>query len=197
MSLIVSGKNIDLGSLRGHAENRIGSAIAKYFNGGFSGQVIVERDGRAFKAECTVRLDSGIVLHTEGKSQEALASFDLAAERIEKRLRRYKRRLRDYPHGRANGEADIASDAATMAYVIAAPNEDEEEPHGDSPAIIAEEPTDLPTLTAAAAVMQLDLSGVPVLMFRNAGHGGLNAVYRRKDGNFGWLDPTLPRNGKH
>jgi len=196
MSLIISGKNIDLGSLRGHAENRIGAVIAKYFNGGYSGQVIVERDGRAFKAECTVRLDSGIVLHSEGTSPEPVASFDLAAERIEKRLRRYKRRLRDYPHNRANGDG-AATESGTTSYVIAAPGEDEEEASGDSPTIIAEETTRLPTLTAAAAVMMLDLSGAPVLMFRNAGHGGLNAVYRREDGNFGWIDPALPGNGTH
>lgn len=100
MALQISGKHIDLGdALRGRAEERIRGAVEKYFNGGYEGQVTLEREGSGYKSECTIHLDSGIVLHAEGTAQDAPASFDLAAERIEKRLRRYKRRREGSRHG--------------------------------------------------------------------------------------------------
>jgi ribosomal subunit interface protein len=99
MVLQISGKKIDLGaSLRTRAESRIREAVEKYFNGGFDGQVTLEREGPGFRSECTIRLDSGVVLHAEGVAQDAPTSFELAAERIEKRLRRYKRRRTDGRH---------------------------------------------------------------------------------------------------
>jgi ribosomal subunit interface protein len=99
MALQISGKHVDLGpALRGHAEDRIRGAVEKYFNGGYDGQVTLEREGSGFKSECTIHLDSGIVLHAEGVAQDAPTSFDLAAERIEKRLRRYKRRRAESRH---------------------------------------------------------------------------------------------------
>ena len=97
MSLRISGKNLDIGAaLRSHVEERIGEALRKYFDGGYDGHVTLEREGSGFKTDCTVHLDTGVVLQAEGRAQDPHHSFDLAAEHIEKRLRRYKRRLREH-----------------------------------------------------------------------------------------------------
>lgn len=189
MSLRISGKNIDIGdAFRAHADERLGEALAKYFDGGFNGHVTLERDGPGFRSECVIHLDTGMMLRAEGKAQDPHQSFDKAAERIEKRLRRYKGKLKDH-HAAKRGEA---APAATT-YVIAAPDEDTEAVVEDSPAIIAEETTDLATLTVGGAVMAMDLAEAPVFVFRHAVHGGINVVYRRRDGHIGWIDPSLTR----
>jgi len=99
MGLRISGKSVDIGdAFRAHVETRVGEAVAKYFDGGFSGHVTVEREGSGFATDCAIHLDTGIVLQAEGRAQEVRESFDVAAERIEKRLRRYKRRLKEHHH---------------------------------------------------------------------------------------------------
>jgi ribosomal subunit interface protein len=186
MSLRISGKNLDVGdALRSHVDARIGDAVKKYFDGGFTGHVTLEREGSGFKSDCSVHLDTGIVLQADGRAQDAHASFDRAAERIEKRLRRYKSRLKEH-HPARRGDTIPAA-----AYVLAAPEEDEEVGADYSPVIIAEEATRLDTLSVGGAVMAMDLADLPVVVFRHAGHGGINVVYRRKDGNIGWVDPTV------
>jgi ribosomal subunit interface protein len=192
MALRISGKTLDVGdALRSHIDERIESAVGKYFDGGHSGHVVLEREGPGFKAECTVHLDTGVVLQAEGKAQEARAAFELAADRIDKRLRRYKRRLKDHSHP-APPAADLLE---ATDRVFAAPAEDEEVGPDYSPVTIAEETTSLMTLSVSTAVVTLDMSDRPVLVFRNAGHGGINVVYRRADGNIGWIDPALPDSG--
>lgn len=184
MSLRISGKNLDIGdAFRTHVETRIGDAVAKYFDGGFSGLVTLERDGPGFKTDCTIHLDTGTVLRVEGRAQEAHASLDRAAEHFEKRMRRFKRRLKEHP--RRSETIPAAS------YVIAALDEEAEIEPDYNPTIIAEETTILETMTVGSAVIAMDLSGAPVVVFRNAGHGGMNVVYRRSDGHIGWIDPTL------
>ncbi|WP_421725214.1 ribosome hibernation-promoting factor, HPF/YfiA family [Bauldia sp.] len=184
MALQISGRNVNIGNaLREQAENRIGDALHKYFDGGFTGHLTVEREGSGFKTDCTVHLDTGIVLQAHGQSQDVHQSFDIAADRIEKRLRRYKRRLKEH-HKKAPAEA-------ATRYVIAAPDDEEEVAADYSPAIIAEETTNLETMTVSGAVMSMDLTESPVLIFRNAAHGGVNVVYRRPDGHIGWVDPSL------
>jgi len=131
-----------------------------------------------------------MVLRAEGRAQEAHQSLDKAAERIEKRLRRYKGKLKDHRATRR-----VAAEPAA-SYVIAAPDEDSEAVVEDSPAIIAEETTNLETLTVGGAVMAMDLSDASVLVFRHAGHGGINVVYRRRDGHIGWIDPSLANKDK-
>src|ERR1700692_431506 len=134
MSFRVSGKNIDIGdALRGRVGARVAEAMAKYFDGGYSGHVTVGKDGFGFRTECAVHLDSGVTLHTEGMAADAYASVDQAALRIEKRLRRYKRRLK----GRAApGVVDGAGSADVQSYIIAAPDRDSEEEITDfNPAI--------------------------------------------------------------
>lgn len=184
MGLRISGKSIDIGdAFRGHAEARIGDALGKYFDGGFNGHVTVSRDGSGYRTDCAVHLDTGIVLQAEGTAQEVYQSFDMAAERIEKRLRRYKGRLKDHHKGRGDSEA-------ATEYVIAATDESEDAPAEGEPVVIAEESTNLLTMTVSGAVMAMDLTDAPFVFFRNAGHGGVNVVYRRRDGNIGWLDPS-------
>jgi len=184
MSLRISGKNLDIGeALRGHISGRIGEAVAKYFDGGFAGHVVVEREGPGFRSEAAIHLDTGIVLQAEGRDTDPTRSFDVAAERIEKRLRRYKRRLREH---HKKGEATPAT-----SYVLAAPDQEREAAQDDIPTIIAEEATSLATMTVGGAVMAMDLADLPVVVFRHAGHGGVNVVYRRADGHIGWIDPAL------
>ena len=188
MPFRVSGKNIAIGdALRGRVNRRIAEATAKYFDGGYSGHVTIGKDGFGFRTECVVHLDSGIVLEAEAIAGDAYSSADQAAERIEKRLRRYKGRLKD--HARADGQ--LAENAlAAQSYVIAAPDEDTDEEITDFNAvIIAESTTALKRMSVSDAVMQLDMTGTAVVVFRHAGHGRVNLVYRRADGHIGWIDP--------
>ena len=192
MPFRVSGKNLDVGDvLRGRVNARIAQAVDKYFDGGYSGHVTVAREGFGFRTECAIHLDSKVTLHAEGHAADAYASADQAALRVEKRLRRYHRRLKDHHPERLDGRGAV--DAAS--YVIAAPeHESDAELDGFTPVIIAESTTRLKQMSVSDAVMELDMTGAPVLVFRHAAHGGINVVYRRADGHFGWIDPaaTLP-----
>ena len=187
MSFRISGKNIDVGdALRDRIGDRIAEAMDKYFDGGYSGHVTLSRDGFGFRTECAIHLDSKITLEAEGMAPDPYASADQAALRIEKRLRRYHRRLKDHRLDRRDDRASI--DAAS--YIIAAPEPDSEaEFDGFTPVIIAESTTKLKQLSVSDAVTELDMTGAPVLVFRHAKHGGVNIVYRRVDGHFGWIDP--------
>jgi ribosomal subunit interface protein len=187
MPFRVSGKNLDLGdALRDRIRDRIAEAMGKYFDGGYSGHVTVTRDGFGFRTECAIHLDSKITLHADGMAADAYASADQAALRIEKRLRRYHRRLKDH-----RNERNAAAEAAAASYVIAAPEHDSEaDVEGFTPAIIAESTTALKRLSVSDAVTELDMTGAPIIVFRHAAHGGINVVYRRGDGHFGWIDPS-------
>ena len=187
MSFRISGQNLDVGAaLRDRIGARIAEAMSKYFDGGYSGHLTLARDGFGFRAECAIHLDSKITLHAEGMAPDAYASADQAALRIEKRLRRYHRRLKDH---RAEHAAERAAIDAT-SYVIAAPEADEEPTiDGFTPVIIAESTTRLRQLSVSDAVAELDMTGAPVVVFHHAKHGRINVVYRRADGHFGWIDP--------
>jgi ribosomal subunit interface protein len=187
MSFRVSGQNLDVGdALRERVSGRIAETVSKYFDGGYSGHATLSRDGFGFRTECAIHLDSRITLHAEGMAPDAYASADQAALRIEKRLRRYHRRLKDHRPERSDGWASV--DAAS--YIIAAPEHDNEaDMDAFTPVIIAESTTTLKQLSVSDAVTELDLTGAPVLVFRHAAHGGINIVYRRADGHFGWIDP--------
>jgi len=192
MPFRVSGKNLDVGdALRERVNARIAQAMDKYFDGGYSGHVTVAREGFGFRTECAIHLDSKVTLHAEGHAADAYASADQAALRVEKRLRRYHRRLKDHHPERLDGRGAV--DAAS--YVIAAPeHESDAELDGFTPVIIAESTTRLKQMSVSDAVMELDMTGAPVLVFRHAAHGGISVVYRRADGHFGWIDPaaTVP-----
>jgi len=190
MSFRVSGKNIDIGEvLRARINERVVEATSKYFDGGFSGHVTVGKEGFGFRTECVIHLDSGIVLEADALAADAYASANQAAERIEKRLRRYKRRLKDH-QVRVDGHVVEGTAITAPSYVIATPAHDSDEDAGEfNPVIIAETTTALKRLSVSEAVMELDLTGVAVIVFRHAGHGRVNLVYRRPDGHIGWIDP--------
>jgi ribosomal subunit interface protein len=186
MSVRVSGKHMEIGeSFRQRIEDNIGLAVTKYFDGGYSGQVTVEKSGPRFAADCKLHLDTGVVLHAAGQANDPQASFDAAAERIEKRLRRYKRKLKDH-------HANAASSGlpGEIAYTVmdAVPDEDDEVPENYAPTIVAESSRQVKTMSVATAVMALDMTDEPVLLFRSPGNKDLNIVYRRHDGNIGWID---------
>jgi ribosomal subunit interface protein len=189
MTLRVSGKNMDVGeSLRGKAQAHMDAVVKKYFDGGYEGHLTLEPEGIGFNAVCNIHLDTGAVLQSEAYGGDAVSAYEILSETIEKRLRRYNRKLRSHRVHRANGSGDTGEPA--QSYVLAAP--DEEELDVDfSPTVIAETTSNLRRMSVGEAVMQLDLSQADVVMFRHAGHGGLNVVYRRADGNIGWIDPAL------
>ena len=185
MELRISGKQIDVGdALRTHVSDRLEAGIVKYFDQSVDGQVYFAREGGDFKCDANIHLSSGISLQAGGQAGDAYGAFDMAAERLEKRLRRYKRRLKD--HHNNNKEALPAT--AVTSYVIQASN-DSEEPSDLQPVIVAEDMTQIKIMSAGEAVMQMDLADKPVLLFRTVTDGAINVVYRRPDGNIGWIDP--------
>uniref|UniRef100_A0A9E8CSM0 Ribosome hibernation promoting factor n=1 Tax=Bosea sp. NBC_00436 TaxID=2969620 RepID=A0A9E8CSM0_9HYPH len=189
MSLRISGKNLDVGeALRGQAEERVAAAVSKYYEGGYQGHVTVDKDGTAFRTDGVLHLSSGITLEASATAHDPYASLDKMAERIEKRLRRYKRRLKD-----RSGSNGRDAGIEIPSYVIAAPDDDIEDfdgvATGDNPVIVAESTKSLHVRTVGDAVAELDLTGTPVVVFRHAGNGRMNIVYRRRDGNIGWIDP--------
>ena len=201
MPFRVSGKNIDIGeALRVRVNARIAEAMGKYFDGGYSGHATVGKEGFGFRTECVVHLDSGIMLHTEALAADAYASADQAAIRLEKRLRRYKRRLKHHHADRADGNASEAVPSVDAAsYVIAAPeHETDEDTAAFDAVIIAESTTTLKRFSVSEAVLELDMTGTPVVVFRHAEHGRINLVYRRADGHIGWIDPpAIGGSGSH
>ena len=183
MNIQVNGKQIDVGqALTTHVHERLEGGVERYFDRASAAAVTFSRDGGNYRADCHVHLDFGPSLRTHAVAGDIYQSFDQAVDRLERRLRRYKRRLTDHRHKVKEPPLPVAS------YVIAAEGEDDEEPSGDAPVIVAEQATEIPTLTVGDAVMHLDLSELNVLVFRNRAHLGVNVVYRRADGHIGWID---------
>lgn len=189
MALRVSGKNMDVGdALRGKAEDHFSTVVGKYFDGGYDGHLTLTPDGIGFRADCVVHLDSGATLQASAQGGDATSAYEVMALNIEKRLRRYNRKLKQ--HRRGGG-----TDEVTAQYtVFGAPDEFDELDEDYAPPVVAETTKNLRQMSVEEAVMELDLSGQNVVMFRHAGHGGLNVVYRRADGNIGWVDPALGAN---
>jgi ribosomal subunit interface protein len=189
MDLRVSGKNFSIGeAMRNHVSDRIQAAVQKYFDGSVSGHVIVDHEGSGYRSDCTLHLASGITLQAEGRAIEPYASFDQAADRLEKRLRRYKRRLKDH-HG-SGGHVETPAREVFSSYVLESPEEEILDEAGFNPVVVAEKTSTLRRLSVSNAVLDLDMTGAPVLVFRNAGSERVNIVYRRSDGNIGWIDPA-------
>lgn len=188
MTLRVSGKNMDVGdALRSKAVQHFDNVVAKYFDGGYEGHLTLEHEGPGFRAVCRIHLDTGIVLQSNAYGGDAVSAFEIMAQHIAKRLRRYNRRLRTH-----RGKQE--ENGAATAYVLQAADEEEELADDYSPPVIAETTSNLRRMTVGEAVMELDLLQEDVVVFRHAGHGGLNVVYRRADGNIGWIDPSLGAN---
>ena len=197
MQVQVTGKHVDVGeALRSRVSAELSSSIGKYFDrDGGGADVVVSREGHAFKVDCAVTLASGRQLTTQGLGGDAHLAFDAAIAKMQKRIRRYKNRLTDH-HPQA-----LARQAETAAYyVLQAPDDgpdgvdsdpdlEGQEPGFPEPMVIAETETKIELMTVSMAVMELDVSESQTIVFRNAAHGGLSVVYRRPDGNIGWIDP--------
>ena len=191
MTLRVSGKNLAIGeSLREHVLTKVAAVIGRYFDGQVTGHVVISPEASWFRSDCSLHLSSGMNLQAEGKAQEPYASFDQAADRIERRLRRYNKRLKER-HASAEEGLEAADATRTMvaSYTIEAPDDEAEESQDYSPVIVAEGSAVLKSLSVASAVAELDLTGAPVVVFKHAGSARLNVVYRRGDGAIGWIDP--------
>jgi len=195
MQLTVTGKQVDIGeALRRQVEASLDAIFGKYFGTAIEAHVVVSKEAHLTCAEISIRVGrGGIVVNAHAAASEAYAAFDAAAERVAKQLRRYKRRLRDH-HARTR-EPLTAERAIDYVLAPVEDSEDEEsatvEDSGGAPTVIAEMSTELPHLTVGEAAMRMDLADAPVLLFRNRSHGELNLVYRRPDGNIGWIDPEL------
>jgi ribosomal subunit interface protein len=193
MTLRISGKSISVGeALRDRVSERTDEVLRKYFDGNYSGHITLSKDGFGFRTDCSLHLDSGVTLEAESNATDAYASADAALIMIEKRLRRYKSRLKDRSARKAHAAAAALSEFDGLAldapsYVIEAPAEDDELT-GYNPVIIAEA-TSLKRLSVSEAVMELDLTGAACLVFQHGSSGRVNIIYRRSDGNIGWVDP--------
>jgi ribosomal subunit interface protein len=193
MNLTVNGKGIDVGdALRTHVAGSLDRVCEKYFSNPIEAAATFSRQSHRFAVQMSVHVGRGILLQAEADGADAYAAFDAAVETIAKRLRRHKRRLRDIHRQ--------PTDSYAARQFVLAPDSDDtsagepaaEANGGDSaPMIIAEMEADIPTLTVGEAVMRLDLAETQAMMFHNRAHGGLNMVYRRGDGNIGWVDPAL------
>jgi ribosomal subunit interface protein len=190
MLITVTGKQMDVGdSLRGHVDAVTRAIVEKYFGRAIEAHVVFYHEGHLISSDVSVHAGRGLLVQCHGASEDAYAAFDSAADRLDKRLRRYKRRLRNH-HKSAREVGDGASEATD--YVLApADDETANDSASDQPLVIAEMRTSIPRLSVSEAVMRLDLADLPVLLFRNSARGALNLIYRRRDGNVGWIDPDL------
>ena len=187
MNISVNGKQTQVGdALRGRIQESLEQVADKYFGRAMDATVTLSREGTAFRIDISAHVARGLTVEAHGTAHDAHAAFDVARERVEKRLRRHKRRLKD--HNRENGSR---ARVEVPQFVLAGePVEEEGQDDREwSPAIVAELPTTIETLSLEDAVMRLDLGDMTALMFHNAGHGGLNTIYRRPDGSIGWIDP--------
>lgn len=193
MQLSVQGKQIDVGdSLRTHVEEKLNEVNAKYFNRAIDSTVQFSREGHGFfKSHISIRIGKNIMVMSDAVENDIYMAFDVASAKVAKQLRRYKNRLRN--HHRKQEETPETEILKARDYVLAMEGdkaEDAPEPdHEDSPLIVAEMTSEIETLSVSEAVMRMDLAHQPAILFRNAKHGGLNLVYRRNDGNVGWVDP--------
>jgi len=202
MQVQVTGKHVDVGdALRSRVADELSNSIGKYFDRGGGADVVVSREGHSFKVDCAVTLASGQQLTTHGLGGDAYMAVGAAIAKMETRVRRYKRRLKDHHH------QALAKQQETAAYFVLQPTDfEEDEDEGldgievdgvfPEPMVIAETETPVRTMTVSMAVMQLDLTEAQAIVFRNAAHGGLSVVYRRADGNIGWIDPERTSNGE-
>ncbi len=187
----ISGKQIDVGNaLQTHVTDGLGAVMEKYAQRPTDAAVVFSRDAHNFVCEATVHLSTGLTAAAKAQAGEIYAAFEACRDKMEKQLRRYKRRLKDHHRERPQP----VEFGGGSSYVLAASEGDEDaEPTNLQPIIIAEMEMRIPKLSAGEAVMQMELAEAPLLVFRNERHGGVNVVYRRDDGNIGWIDPQEGR----
>lgn len=186
MQLSVKGKQIDVGdALRQHVQTQLGEIVGKFFGDSLEAQVTFSREAHLFRADITVHAGRGITLQSNASAVEPYPAFDQAAERMAERLRRHRNRLKKHHQESRPDEALMV-----QSFVLNATQEDAADEGVDNPVVVAEMTTAIETLAVSEAVMRLDLGELPALMFRNRANGELNMVYRRTDGNIGWVDPS-------
>lgn len=189
MRIQVQGKQIDVGdALTQHVTQHLSAAVEKYFDRPVEAIVTFSRDARAFRCDAHVHLPTGLTAASSATANDVYTAFDQGAERIEKQIRRYKRRLRDHHQNRR--KPIEAYEAPTYVLDAGDGRDDSEEPASLQPVIVAEMTQSIQTLSVGEAVMQLELANKAFLMFRNDASGRFNVVFRRDDGNIGWIDPA-------
>lgn len=189
MEINITGKHMDLGkALQEHIQDRLKEGVSKYLDRINNVEVVIVKEGHRFRADIHAHAGThdGLSVNGRGASEDVYAAFDQAADKIEKQLRRYKRRLTN--HHVKQSEVGMKLLPAKK-YVLAADGDEEVSEEEKAPVIIAEKPTHIATLTVSQAVMRMDLADVPALMFFNSASGRINIVYRRADGNISWVDP--------
>jgi len=183
----ISGMHIDIGqALQTHVKNELGDAVIKYAERPTDANVVFSKSGHEYVCETTVHLSTGLTAQAKASNSEIYSAFDSCCEKMEKQLRRYKRRLKDHHKERPNPVELLEA----SSYILASDDANEDsEPDSLQPIIIAEMETKIPSISVGEAVMQLELSGAPFLVFKNEGKQSVNVVYRRDDGNVGWIEP--------
>ncbi|KUJ77923.1 ribose ABC transporter permease [Ruegeria marisrubri] len=183
----ISGKQIDIGAaLQTHVQTELGEVMGKYAQRPTDANVVFSRSAHEYVCEATVHLSTGLTAQAKAHANEIYAAFDACCEKMDKQLRRYKRRLKDHHRERAEPVELFGA----SSYILASDESSAaDEPNSLQPIIVAEMETKIPSLSVGEAVMQMELAGAPVLVFRNETKDGLNVVYRRDDGNIGWIDP--------
>lgn len=191
MDIQVSGKNMELGdALQLHVTEKLEDGVRKYFERGAEAAVTFSRERHLVECDVTAHLASGVFLAAHGEGGDAYGAFEESLDKLEKRIRRYKRRLKNH---HANGKEPMPTEIASYYLLEPLKGEEEDDDVADGdpdPVVIAESQTALREMTVGAAVMQLDLSEQPAIVFKNAAHGRINVVYRRRDGHIGWIDPA-------
>ena len=191
MQIQITGKHMDLGeALRDRIELGLEAAVSKYFTRTGDARVFVSQQGPFVEVDCNVHLPSGIVLQSTGKAGDPYAALEDSLDKMEKRVRRYKRRLKDHHAGNTTMPSEPAAESVLRVNGHDVDSDEDLPESSDSPLTVAETAVQIRTMSVSEAVMQLELQEVPALMFRNAGHGRLNMVYRRPDGHIGWVDPA-------
>lgn len=187
----ISGRQIDIGeALQTHVKAELVETVEKYAQRPTDAVIVFSRIAHEMACEATISLPTGLTAQAHGRATEIYAAFEACRERLDKQLRRHKRRLRNHNEARSSRPVEFEM---SSSYILSADEPEESETEPLQPIIIAEMETRVPEVSVGEAVMQLELSGQKLLVFRNEGHGGVNVVYRRDDGNIGWIDP---RNSK-
>ncbi|MCS6892611.1 MAG: ribosome-associated translation inhibitor RaiA [Rhodovarius sp.] len=213
MHITVAGKSVDTGeALRFHVEQGLNSIAEKYFVRALEARVVFSRSRGRFSCDINMHAGRNLIMRGEGQAPDAHRAFDMAAEHLGKRLRRYRRRVNEHARGQAHlrdpavlaarngrarngqGRPDAGRGAAPRELLRPGTGGEEEaswpeDKPGGYPAVIAERPESVMQLTVSEAVLRLETAPSPVLMFRNRATGLINVVYRRQDGHVGWLDP--------
>ena len=183
----ISGKQIDIGdALQSHVKASMNDIVSKFSQRPTDATTVFSKDAHEFVCEATIHLSTGLSTQATSRATDVYAAFDGCSEKIEKQLRRYKRRLKD--HHKERAQPVELYDASS--YILASSDdEDDSEPDTLQPVIVAEMETKIPSLSVGEAVMQMEIAEAPVLVFQNESSKGVNVVYRRQDGNIGWIDP--------